>query len=82
MADAAVQGRFGREEGSVGLGKGVEEVRGEVGRLGARGIETRRRGVARISTGDELRSGSARLACSARPRVGKGEAKMKSASAR
>jgi len=26
MADAAVQGRFGRKEGSVGSGKGAEKV--------------------------------------------------------
>ena len=47
--------------GSVGLGEGTEETRGEVGRLGARGSKARRRGVAGIDRRGERRRAVALL---------------------
>ena len=61
MADAVVgrPNRLGR--GSVGLGEGTEETRGEVGRLGARGSKARRRGMAGIDRHGERRRAVALL---------------------
>ena len=47
--------------GSVGLGEGTEETRGEVGRLGARGSKARRRGVAGTDRRGERRRAVALL---------------------